>query len=217
MSQSIWVTEPEFGGITEFMWQDWFSCDILWEEGNFLCGAIFHKETRFYLFFLFLRKISPKLTSTANPPLFAEEDWTLANIHAHLLLLYMWDTYHSMACQAVPRPHPGSEPTNPGPPEVEGVNLTAAPLGQPQGLILSPLGEAVQAGGPAEPSELSVYKANKAADASIAHSCSTMSLPTEHSLRFTEDSQCARGWGGRKKGGRWELLPCPQIQHYTCP
>ena len=25
--------------------------------------------------FLFLRKISPELTSTANPPLFAEEDW----------------------------------------------------------------------------------------------------------------------------------------------
>ena len=23
----------------------------------------------------FLRKISPELTSTANPPLFAEEDW----------------------------------------------------------------------------------------------------------------------------------------------
>ena len=26
-------------------------------------------------FFFFLRKISPELTSTANPPLFAEEDW----------------------------------------------------------------------------------------------------------------------------------------------
>ena len=25
--------------------------------------------------FFFLRKISPELTSTANPPLFAEEDW----------------------------------------------------------------------------------------------------------------------------------------------
>ena len=27
------------------------------------------------LFFFFLRKISPELTSAANPPLFAEEDW----------------------------------------------------------------------------------------------------------------------------------------------
>ena len=26
-------------------------------------------------FFFFLRKISPELTSAANPPLFAEEDW----------------------------------------------------------------------------------------------------------------------------------------------
>ena len=26
-------------------------------------------------FSLFLRKISPELTSAANPPLFAEEDW----------------------------------------------------------------------------------------------------------------------------------------------
>ena len=27
------------------------------------------------IFFFFLSKISPELTSTANPPLFAEEDW----------------------------------------------------------------------------------------------------------------------------------------------
>ena len=26
----------------------------------------------------------------------------------------MWDTYHSVGCQAVPYPHPGSEPANPG-------------------------------------------------------------------------------------------------------
>ena len=47
--------------------------------------------------FFFLRKISPELTSAANPPLFAEEDWPWANIHAHFPLLYTWDTYHSMA------------------------------------------------------------------------------------------------------------------------
>src|SRR3712207_8015653 len=29
---------------------------------------------------------------------------------------YMWDAYHSMACQAVPCPHLGSEPGNPRPP-----------------------------------------------------------------------------------------------------
>ena len=68
------------------------------------------------LFFFFLREISPELTTT-NPPLFAEENWPWANIHAHLPLLCTWDAYHSMAfCQAVPCPHPASRPANPGPP-----------------------------------------------------------------------------------------------------
>ena len=49
------------------------------------------------LIFYFLRKISPELTSTANLPLFAEEDWAWANICAHLAIFYMWDTCHSMA------------------------------------------------------------------------------------------------------------------------
>ena len=39
--------------------------------------------------FVFLKKISPELTSAANPPLFAEEDWPWDNILAYLLLLYM--------------------------------------------------------------------------------------------------------------------------------
>ena len=65
-----------------------------------------------FLFF-FLKKLSPELTSAANPLLFAEEDWLWANVHAHLPLLCMWDTCHSMACQVVPCPHPGSEPANP--------------------------------------------------------------------------------------------------------
>ena len=56
---------------------------------------------------LFLRKINPELTSAANPPLFSEEDWPCANIHAPLPLLYMWDTYYSMACRAVHRSTPG--------------------------------------------------------------------------------------------------------------
>ena len=41
--------------------------------------------------FCFLRKVSPELTSATNLPLFAEEDWPWANIHAHLPLLYMLD------------------------------------------------------------------------------------------------------------------------------
>ena len=64
---------------------------------------------------VFLRKISPELT-TANLPLFAEEDWPGANINARLPLFYTWDAYHSMAVwQVVPCPHPGSELVNPGP------------------------------------------------------------------------------------------------------
>ena len=78
---------------------------------------IFLNSTYHFLFLLFFvffwRKISPRLT-TANPPLFAEEDWPWANIHAHLPLWYMWDAYHSMACQAVPCLHLGSKPANPG-------------------------------------------------------------------------------------------------------
>ena len=72
------------------------------------------KLIKTFIFFFFVRKISPELTA-ANPPRFAEEDWLWANIRAHLPLLYMWDAYHSMACQAVPRVHRGSEPANPGP------------------------------------------------------------------------------------------------------
>ena len=68
----------------------------------------------YYLFIYLLTKISPELTA-ANPPLFAKEDWPRANICAHLPLLYMWDAYHSMVCQAVPCVHPGSELANPRP------------------------------------------------------------------------------------------------------
>ena len=35
--------------------------------------TLFH--VRCLAFFFFLRKITPELTSAANPPLFAEEDW----------------------------------------------------------------------------------------------------------------------------------------------
>ena len=73
------------------------------------------KDSLFFSFF-FLRKISSEL-SAVNPPLFAEEDWPWANIRAHLPPLYMWDACHSTACQAMPYPHLGSEPANPGLPK----------------------------------------------------------------------------------------------------
>ena len=62
-------------------------------QGHELFGISELKES---LSSLFLRKISPELT-IANPPFFAEEDWPRANINAHLPLLYMWYTCHSMA------------------------------------------------------------------------------------------------------------------------
>ena len=67
-----------------------------------------------WFLFFFFRKISPEVTS-ANPPFFAEEDWLWTNFRAHLPLLYMWDAYHSMACEVLPCPHLGSEPANPRP------------------------------------------------------------------------------------------------------
>ena len=66
--------------------------------GNLLCR--YHRLNKMvshffflFLFFYFLRKICPELTSTSNPPLFTEEDqpW------AHLPLFYMWNACHSMA------------------------------------------------------------------------------------------------------------------------
>ena len=83
---------------------------LFWLKSHLLTNA-------FFFFFFLLKKISPELTSTANPPLFAEEDWPWANNRAHLPLLYMWDACHSMACQAVPCIYPGSELANPGPPK----------------------------------------------------------------------------------------------------
>ena len=89
----------------------------------------------FFVFCFFLRKISPELTTT-NPPFFAEEDWPWANVHAHLPLLYAWDTYHSMAfakwCHI--RTWDPNQRT-PGCQEGEHVNLTAAPPGWPWSFV----------------------------------------------------------------------------------
>ena len=43
----------------------------------------------FIFIFIFFWKISHELTPAANPPLFAEEDWPLADIHTHLPLLFI--------------------------------------------------------------------------------------------------------------------------------
>ena len=93
------------------------------------------KHTMVYIntlisFFFFLRKISPELTSVANTPLFAEEDWPWANICAHLPLLYLWDTYHSMAWQEVCRSPLGIWTGEPQAAKVEHVNLSATPPGR---------------------------------------------------------------------------------------
>ena len=61
---------------------------------------LFISVTRIFFlsfFLFFLRKTSPELTYTANPPLFAKEDWPWANICDHLPLFCMWDTSQSMA------------------------------------------------------------------------------------------------------------------------
>ena len=47
----------------------------------------------------------------------------------------MWDAYHSMAYQAVPCLHPGSEPGEPRAGKAERENLTAVPPGQPLSLL----------------------------------------------------------------------------------
>ena len=88
-------------------------------------------------FFFFLRKISPELTSATNPPLFAEEDWPWANVYAHLPLLHIWDTYHSMAFAKGCHVHtPDLNQRALGRREAEHGNLTTAPLVQPSNALL---------------------------------------------------------------------------------
>ena len=84
----------------------------------------------FFLFFFFWGRLA-LITSAANPPLFAEEDWPWDNIHAHFPLFYMWDAYYSMACQAAPCPHLGFEPANPGPPRSGMCELNRCTGGRP--------------------------------------------------------------------------------------
>ena len=83
-------------------------------------------------FFFFLRKISPDLISATNPPHFAEEDWPRADICAHLLLLYIWDAFHSMAWEVVCRSTPRIQTSEPWAAEAQCANLTAVPPGRLQ-------------------------------------------------------------------------------------
>ena len=78
----------------------------------------------------FLRKISPELTSAANPPLFAEEDWPWANIQPIFLYLNVERLPKRdlpSGAMSLPRIRTGE----PQAAKAEGVHLTAVPPGQP--------------------------------------------------------------------------------------
>ena len=90
----------------------------------------------FIYLFIYLRKFSPELTSAANLPLFAEEDWPWAKIRAHLPVLYMWDACPSMACQAVHSSAPWIRTSEPRGTETESADLPAVPPGRPS-LVLN--------------------------------------------------------------------------------
>ena len=74
------------------------------------------KKTTLQFPFLFLGKISPELTSSTNPPLFAKEDWPWANICAHIFLYFVCGmpatAWLDKRCVG---PRSGSKPVSPGP------------------------------------------------------------------------------------------------------
>ena len=69
-----------------------------------------------FLFFIFLRKISSELT-TANPPLFAEEDRPWVNLHAHLPLLLRGTSTTAWLLPSSAMSAPGIRTGEPGAPE----------------------------------------------------------------------------------------------------
>ena len=96
LTESIMGKNPTFA-----QWRVGFSHILTWNSVFHLPKPRFLKLSSFkYCWhtcsFLKKKKISPELT-TANPALFAEEDWPWANICVHLPLLCTWDAYHSMA------------------------------------------------------------------------------------------------------------------------
>ena len=48
---------------------------LIVEEKNIIFMELHQFFKNFLFIYIFWRKISPELTSAANPPLFAEEDW----------------------------------------------------------------------------------------------------------------------------------------------
>ena len=121
----------------------------LWDNGEECCTAVqlWVPHLFFYpISIFFLRKINPELTSAANLPFFAEEDWPWANIHARLPLFYMQDACHSMACQVACMSMPRIPTGESWAAEVEWVNPTFVLLGRPsnqyifiQNLLRAPL------------------------------------------------------------------------------
>ena len=113
----------------------WFNVIDIWNRTDFKNSTSFNVHRGSFVLFIFLRKISPELRSATDLPLFAEEDWPWANIHAHLPLLYVWDTCHSMACQAVCSSALGIRISKSQPAKAEGANSTAVPSGWLLGLL----------------------------------------------------------------------------------
>ena len=69
-----------------------------------------------FSFFFWVRKIDPKLTSTANPPLFT---WGRLSLSLHLgqpsSIFRMWDATTAWLHKQYVGLRPGSKPKNPGP------------------------------------------------------------------------------------------------------
>lgn len=102
------------------------------------CWVHNHPEIQFgcFFFFFLLRKISPKPTSTTNPPLSTEEDQPRANIHAHPAPLCRRDACHSMAGEGAHRSTPRIWTGEPQTTKAERANPTTAPPGRPQAWLL---------------------------------------------------------------------------------
>ena len=88
------------------------------------------------LLLVFLRKTSPELTSVANPPIFAEEDWPWA-ISVPIFLYLICGTPATAWLLKQCHVAPWIRTSQPWAAEVERVHLTAAPLGRPLDLVLT--------------------------------------------------------------------------------
>ena len=80
---------------------------------------------------IFLRKISPEVTSATNPLLFAEEDWPGANI-VPIVLYFISGTPTTAWLASGAMSAPGIHTGKPLATEAERAHSTTAPLGRPQ-------------------------------------------------------------------------------------